>query len=82
VYTINRTDTAAVAQKRDIVLGPSTGGRVVVESGLQAGDEVVVAGQTNLAPGQPVEVTDQYDRIPASGTPYESDSTANPAPAS
>jgi RND family efflux transporter MFP subunit len=79
VYTVNRTDSVAVAQKRDIVLGPSTGARVAVESGLQEGDEVVVVGQTNLAPGQPVEVTDQYTRIPEAGTPFESSTTSNPA---
>ena len=79
VYTLERTDSTAIARKRDIVLGPSTGARVAVESGLQAGDEVVVVGQTNLAPGQPVEVTDQYTRIPDAGTPYESSTASNPA---
>jgi multidrug efflux pump subunit AcrA (membrane-fusion protein) len=69
----------AVAQKRDIVLGPSTGARVAVEAGLQEGDEIVVVGQTNLAPGQPVEVTDQYTRIPEAGTPFESSTASNPA---
>lgn len=79
VYTLERTDSTAIARKRDIVLGPSTGARVAVASGLQAGDEVVVVGQTNLAPGQPVEVTDQYTRIPDAGTPYESNTASNPA---
>jgi len=79
VYTLERTDSTAIARKRDIVLGPSTGARVAVESGLQANDEIVVVGQTNLAPGQPVEVTDQYTRIPDAGTPYESSTASNPA---
>jgi len=79
VYTLERTDSTAIAQKRDIELGPSTGARVAVESGLQASDEIVVVGQTNLAPGQPVEVTDQYTRIPDAGTPYESSTASNPA---
>ena len=79
VYTLERTDSTAIARKRDIVLGPSTGARVAVESGLQASDEIVVVGQTNLAPGQPVEVTDQYTRIPDAGTPYESSTASNPA---
>ena len=79
VYTIERADTAAVARKRDIVLGPSTGARVAIESGLQTGDEVVVVGQSNLAPGQPVEVTEQYTRITDAGTPYEPSDTPNPA---
>jgi multidrug efflux pump subunit AcrA (membrane-fusion protein) len=82
VYTVDRTDTTAVARKRDIVLGPSTGARVAVESGLQTGDEVVVVGQSNLAPGQPVEVTDRYTRIPGAGTPYETRTDTTTAPAS
>lgn len=82
VYTVDRTDTTAVARKRDIVLGPSTGARVAVTSGLQPGDEVVVVGQSNLAPGQPVEVTEQYTRIPGAGTPYETRTDTTAAPAS
>ena len=83
VYTVTQTDTAAVAQKRSVVLGPSTGARVTVATGLEAGDEVVIVGQSNLAPGQPVEVTDRYTRIPAAGTPYETGvDTATAPPAS
>jgi RND family efflux transporter MFP subunit len=80
VYTVTRTDTAAVAQKRSVVLGPSTGARITVASGLEAGDEVVIVGQSNLAPGQPVEVTDRYTRIPAAGTPYETGVDTTTAP--
>lgn len=82
VYTVDRTDTSAVARKRDIVLGPSTGARVAVTSGLQPGDEVVVVGQSNLAPGQELEVTEQYTRIPGAGTPYETRTDTTAAPAS
>ena len=80
VYTVQQTDTIAVARKRGVVLGPASGARVAVASGLQAGDEVVIVGQSNLAPGQPVEVTDRYTRAPAAGTPYETgtDTTAVP----
>lgn len=79
-YVVERTDTSAVAQKRDLVLGPESGARVVVESGLQAGSEVVIVGQSNLAPGEPVEVTDQYDRVSPAGTPYESTSDTTSTP--
>lgn len=45
------------AERRTVILGPSYGGRVVIESGLAAGDEVVVVGQTNVTEGDAVEVT-------------------------
>lgn len=80
VYVVERTDTTAVSQKRDVVLGPTSGARVTVESGLQAGTEVVIVGQSNLAPGEPVEVTQQYDRVSAAGTPYEADADTTSAP--
>ena len=80
VYVVERTDTSAVAQKRDITLGPESGARVAIESGLEPGAEVVVAGQNNLSPGTPVEVTDQYDRVPAAGTPFEAGTDTAAAP--
>lgn len=72
VYVVDRSDTTAVAQNRDLELGPETGGEVVVRSGLAAGDEIIIVGQNNVSPGTPLEVTDRYDRTSAAGTPYES----------
>ena len=45
-----------VAERRSVTLGPSYDGNVVVESGLDAGDQVVVNGQYNLTNGDAVEV--------------------------
>lgn len=73
VYVVERTDTTAVARKRDITLGAATGARVVVEAGVEVGTEVIIVGQSNLAPGSAVEVTQQYDRVSEAGTPYRSD---------
>ncbi|PSQ97973.1 MAG: efflux RND transporter periplasmic adaptor subunit [Bacteroidetes bacterium SW_9_63_38] len=72
VYVVDRSDTTAVARNRDLELGPETGGEVVVQSGLSAGDEVVIVGQNNVSPGTPLEVADRYDRTSAAGTPHES----------
>lgn len=48
------------AQRRDVRLGPTVDGLVVVEDGLEAGDRVVVNGMSRIffpgAPLQPVEV--------------------------
>jgi RND family efflux transporter MFP subunit len=71
VYVVDRTDTTAVARDRPIDLGPETGGKVVVQSGIEAGDEVIIVGQNNVSPGTPLEVADQYTRTSAAGTPYE-----------
>ena len=76
VYVVDRSDTTAVARNREITLGPETGGSVVADSGLAAGEEVIIVGQNNVSPGAPLEVTDQFNRTSAAGTPYEE----NPLP--
>jgi membrane fusion protein (multidrug efflux system) len=40
-----------VAERREIETGPASDGRVVVTDGIEAGDRVVVAGQTQIADG-------------------------------
>ena len=79
VYVVDRSDTTAVARNRNIVLGPETGGRVVADSGLAAGDEIIIVGQNNVSPGAPLEVVQQYNRTSPAGTPYE-DSSSLPTP--
>lgn len=81
VYIAEQTDSVAVAQKRNVELGAESGARVVVESGLEPGTEVIIVGQSNLSPGEPLEITQQYDRVSASGTPYEA-STDTTSPTS
>ncbi len=47
------------AERRDVKLGPHVEGLVVVESGLKAGDKVIVNGMTKIFfPGQPVNPRD------------------------
>jgi len=81
VYVAERTDSTVVARNRELVLGPATGGRVVADSGLAAGDEVIIAGQNNASPGAPLEVAQQYGRSAAAGTPYEEKSSLPTPPA-
>lgn len=56
VFVVVDEGGTQVAERRGIKLGPSYDGKVVVESGLNAGDEVVVLGQYNLTEGDAVEV--------------------------
>ena len=88
------TDSTVVAEKRDVVLGSRYAERAVVLSGVQRGEQIIVAGQNNLAPGDPVNVATVYQTLDAAGMPYEgedtesypedpgavSDTTAVPAP--
>jgi RND family efflux transporter MFP subunit len=43
-----------LAHRREVRLGPSSGGRVVIVSGLEAGEQVVVSDVTNLEDGTPI----------------------------
>jgi RND family efflux transporter MFP subunit len=78
VYVVDRTDTTAVARNREVALGSETGGSVVADSGLAAGDEVIIVGQNNVSPGAPLEIADRYDRSSTAGTPYEGSSLPTP----
>jgi len=44
------------AERRDVALGPRAGDRVVVESGLAAGEALIVRGQWSVSDGMAVEV--------------------------
>lgn len=63
VFTVVQTDTATVAQRQAVTIGVGSNGRVVVTSGLDSGDQVVVQGQTNLVNGEPVEVASRFSSI-------------------
>ena len=52
VYVITAGDTATM---RDVVTGPWSGERWVIEQGLEPGDRVIVDGLQKVAPGRPVK---------------------------
>ena len=45
-----------VAREREVVVGPSQNNRVVVESGLEAGDRLIVVGHRSVAEGDRLNV--------------------------
>jgi membrane fusion protein, multidrug efflux system len=53
-YVINQDNTAAI---RTIDVGQIADGQALIESGLTAGEQVVVDGQYRLQPGSKVEIT-------------------------
>lgn len=53
VYAVAQDNKAEV---RKIKVGPSTNGKTMVDSGVNAGEQVVVRGQYRLQPGAPLNV--------------------------
>lgn len=51
VYVVDRSSASPLAARRQITVGASYGGRVVITSGLTGGDEVIVVGQTIVTEG-------------------------------
>jgi membrane fusion protein (multidrug efflux system) len=51
VYVVVDRGGASVAEARTVTTGAGQGGRVLIDSGLDAGDRVVVVGQQQLANG-------------------------------
>ncbi len=80
LYVATRTDSLTVAERRAVTLGPGYDGRVVVTRGLEAGEEVVVLGQTNLTDGDALEVTERYTAVGPAGVPLK-DTPAGDEPA-
>jgi multidrug efflux system membrane fusion protein len=56
VYVVAESDSGTVVERRPVELGANAVGFVVIESGLNPGDEVIIQGQHLLASGDPVEV--------------------------
>lgn len=53
-----------IAEARPLVLGPAQMNRIVVESGLRAGDRLIVVGQQQVAAGDILEVVTREGRAP------------------
>lgn len=60
VYVVQEEEGQMIARARTVSTGAGQGGNVVIESGLQSGDRVVVVGQQQLADGDHV-------RMPSAG---------------
>ena len=56
VYTV----TGGRAAEKEVIVGPMTGNKVEIVSGLQAGDSIIVSGLINVSDG--VSVMNKADR--------------------
>jgi RND family efflux transporter MFP subunit len=54
-------DEDGVAREREVAVGPSQNNRVVVESGLEAGDRLIVVGHRTVAEGDRLNVVGRDD---------------------
>ncbi|GAB5521813.1 MAG: efflux RND transporter periplasmic adaptor subunit [Rhodothermales bacterium] len=63
VYVAKREGDRLVAERRNVSLGSSYDGRVVVTSGLSTGDEVIVMGQTSITGGDLLNIIEHYATV-------------------
>ena len=52
-----------VAERRDVITGARADGRVVIECGLAAGEQVIVSGQGALTTGDAVRIVETEPRV-------------------
>jgi membrane fusion protein (multidrug efflux system) len=68
IYVLERTEAGPVARQHFVTLGETRGDLVAVVKGVNAGDEVVTAGQIKLRNGSPVQVNNAVT-LPANAAP-------------
>ncbi|MEM1096868.1 MAG: efflux RND transporter periplasmic adaptor subunit [Bacteroidota bacterium] len=72
VFIAKQEGDRIVAERRNVSIGASYGGRLVVTSGLSAGDEVIVQGQTNLIGGDALNIIEYYGSVEEAMLPVAS----------
>lgn len=76
VYVVN---AESKAEPRPVVAGDWSGDGWVINSGLKAGDRVIVDGVMKIGPGAPVQVGDPAAANPPAGAPAAEKPAAKPA---
>ena len=56
LFVVNQDGDLKIAEARRVVTGASSGAMIVIEQGLEHGDEVIVTGQTNVSDGDFVRI--------------------------
>ena len=68
VFVVARDSAGSVASRRVVELGPNAGETVVLRSGVEAGDQIIVSGAGDIAEGERVRVTETRDMALAART--------------
>jgi multidrug efflux system membrane fusion protein len=76
VYLVKKDDTVTV---QPVALGPGSGDRVAVQSGLSPGDRVVIDGADKLRNGTKIALRQSTDRAPVQTPPASAPAAGNPA---
>lgn len=61
VFVVQEKDDQKIVQRRQIITGDVRNGRIEIVDGLEAGDEVVIAGQVKLRNDQPVQIDNSIE---------------------
>lgn len=56
LFVVNRDGEVLTAERRRVKLGPRALGEVVIEEGIEPGDEVITVGHASIASGDPIEI--------------------------
>jgi membrane fusion protein (multidrug efflux system) len=72
VFVATDGPTGAVVARRVVELGPSSGADVVVLSGVEPGDQIIVSGQSGLSEGDAVRVSRRRTASVAAPAPVAS----------
>lgn len=67
VYIIGEGKDGAIAQKVYVKTGKSFSGNVVIEQGLQGGEELIIQGARGLAENEPIRVQNGNERLGQNG---------------
>ncbi len=71
VFVVSQHDGVPTANRLAVTLGAAYAGSTIIESGLEAGAEVIVLGQTTVTQGDAVEVVERYTRLDEAGIPVK-----------
>lgn len=61
IFLVDRSESPPIAEQRVVTLGPSSNGLTVVETGISAGNEILVGGQSQVTDGDPIRITDRRE---------------------
>ena len=69
VFVVEEREGGSFARRRNISIGPEYANRVVVTSGLSAGETVVIRGQSTLGDGDRIITDQHYEALDDFGVP-------------
>ncbi|MCH8961315.1 MAG: efflux RND transporter periplasmic adaptor subunit [Bacteroidetes bacterium] len=71
VFVVSQQDGVPTASRLAVTLGAAYAGSTIIESGLEAGAEVIILGQTTVTEGDAVEIVERYTRLDEAGIPVK-----------